>query len=201
MSTDKMNTSEVFEMFETINNKLDKRQTDKSADPTQIDLATVTAINTMTERFEIIIAEVRKPVKVEHRHTIDIGSSKVFLSLVVMILTILGLSYAIGEQRRSISQYRDNDLKYRYIKMQGQTNEENIYRLEDTFEYRDSVILIRKQVAKYEKLLHEQAERMARARKETNEVESIEKNMNMLKNRKQMNFLKINPSFSKKLYL
>jgi hypothetical protein len=71
MSADKMNTSEVFEMFETINNKLDKRQTDKSAEPTQID---TTAINTMTEQFEIIIAEVRKPVKVEHRHTIDIGS-------------------------------------------------------------------------------------------------------------------------------
>jgi hypothetical protein len=36
MSTDKMNIAEVYEMFETINKKLDKR-TDKSAEPRQIE--------------------------------------------------------------------------------------------------------------------------------------------------------------------
>jgi hypothetical protein len=91
MSIEKMNTSEVFEMFETINNKLEKRQTEKSAESAQIDTRAITAINTMTEQFENVIEEARKPVKVEHRHTIDIGSSKVFISLVVMDLTILGL--------------------------------------------------------------------------------------------------------------
>jgi hypothetical protein len=175
MSTDKMNTSEVFEMFETINNKLEKRQTEKSAESAQIDTRAITAINTMAERFEAIIAEVRKPVKVEHRHTIDIGSSKVFISLVVMVLTILGLAYAIGEQRRSISQYRDNDLKYRYIKMQGQTNEENIYRLERQFRYGDSIKIIRKQVEKYEVLVKEQVEREERVRRNADEAEKLQK--------------------------
>jgi hypothetical protein len=94
--------------------------------------------------------EVRKPTKHEHRHIIEIGSSKVFLSMVVMILTILGLSFAIGNQREMISQYRNNDLKYRYIKMQGKTSEENIYRLERQFWSRDSVTIIRKKVEKYE---------------------------------------------------
>jgi hypothetical protein len=178
MSTDKMNTSEVFEMLETISNKLDKRQTDKSAEPAQIDTR---AINAMTERFETAIAEVRKPVKVEHRHTIDIGSSKVFISLVVMVLTILGLSYAVGEQRRTISQYRDNDLKYRYIKMQGQTTEENIYRLERLFEYGDSVKIVYKQVEKYEKLVQEQAEKIERVKMNRTEAEKSQAEIEKLK--------------------
>ncbi|MDR3327365.1 MAG: hypothetical protein LBT04_04460 [Prevotellaceae bacterium] len=135
----------------------------------------------MTERFETAIAEVRKPVKVEHRHTIDIGSSKVFLSLVAMIVTILGLSYAVGEQRRTISQYQDNDLKYRYIKMQGQTNEENIYRLKNKFEYRDSVAVIRKQVEAYENLVKEQAEREKRVRLNADEVDKLQKQKEVIK--------------------
>jgi hypothetical protein len=112
---------------------------------------------------------------VEHRHTIDIGSNKVFLSLIVMVLAILGLSYAIGEQRRSISQYRDNDLKYRCIKMQGQTNEDGIYRLERQFWYGDSIKIIRKQVEAYEVLVKEQAEREERVRRNADEAEKLQK--------------------------
>jgi hypothetical protein len=43
MSTDKMNIAEVYEMFETIKSKLDKRA-DKSAEPKQIDLTVVNAM-------------------------------------------------------------------------------------------------------------------------------------------------------------
>jgi hypothetical protein len=172
MSTEKMNTSEVFEMFETINNKLDKR-TDKSDEPMQIDL---TAINTVAERLEKVIEEARKSAKVEHqhRHTIDIGSSKIFLSLGIMALTILAFAYIIGEQRQTISKYRDNDLKYRYIKMQRQTTEDYIYRLERQFEYRDSVVIVSKQVEKYERLVKEQAERIERARRNREEAEKLQ---------------------------
>jgi hypothetical protein len=133
----KMDVSTVFEMFEEINRKL----TDKSAEPLQVDL---TAINTMTERFEDIIKEARKPSYVEYRHKIEIASNWVFLSLIGMGLMILGLSYFIGNQRQTISRFKDNDLKYRYIKMQGQTDEENLYRLEQQFHYSDSIKIIRK---------------------------------------------------------
>jgi len=53
-----------------------------------------------------VIAEIKQPAKIEHRHrhTIDIGSSKVFLSLAIMAFAILGLSYFVDEQRRTISQ-------------------------------------------------------------------------------------------------
>jgi hypothetical protein len=177
-----MDVSAIYELFETINNKLD-RQTNVSVEPTEIDL---TAVNAMTERFEYVIEEVRKPTKVEHqhRHTIDIGSSKVFLSLVVMVLVILGLSYVIGEQRRSISQYKDNDLKYRYIKMQGQTDEENLYRLEQQFKYNDSIKIICKQVEKYEVLVKEQAERIERARLNSEEAENLRQQTDEIKKKR-----------------
>ena len=181
MNADKMDISAIFEMFETINKKLDRR-TEKQSEPVQVDM---TAVQAMTERLENSIDEVRKPTKVEHqhRHTIDIGSSKISLSLVVMGLMILGLSYVVGEQRRSISQYRENDLKYRYVKMQGQTNEENLYRLERQFQNGDSIKIIRKQVEKYEELVKEQAERMERVKRNSEEAEQLRKEAETVKSK------------------
>jgi hypothetical protein len=66
--------------------------------------------------------------------------------------------------------------------MQGQMNEDDIYRLEDRFEFRDSVSLIRKQVETYEKLVQEQAEGMERVRWNTEEGEKLGKEAKSVKN-------------------
>ncbi|KAA6329403.1 hypothetical protein EZS27_021786 [termite gut metagenome] len=147
----------------------------------QVDM---TAVNAMTERFENLIEEVKKPTKVNHHHVISIGSNKVFFSLIGMCIVILILSFAIYNQRQTISQYRDNDLKYRYIKMQGQATENNIYRLERQFEYRDSITIVRKQVEKYERLVKEQAEKVERARQNADEAEKLQKEAESLKKKK-----------------
>jgi hypothetical protein len=125
----------------------------------------------------------KQPSIVENRYAIDFKSSKTFIALIIMALIILGLSYIIGGQRRSISQYRDNDLKYRYIRMQGQTDEENLYRLEQQFKYGDSIKIIRKQVGKYEELVKEQAERIERAKRDSEEAEKLHKDAESLKKR------------------
>ncbi|MDR2145964.1 MAG: hypothetical protein LBE91_05860 [Tannerella sp.] len=153
VNTNKMDVSTVYEMFEEINSKLNKH-TNVPTEPAQVDMTTV---NNLAEKLENVMEGVKKPAKVEHhhRHTIDIRSSKVFLSLTIMALTILGLSYFIGEQRKSIGQYKENDLKYRYIKMQGQISEKNLYRLEEQFQYGDSIKIIRRQVEEYEKSVKE----------------------------------------------
>jgi len=175
----KMDTSTVFEMFETINRKLDKpAATDKPAEPLQIDL---TAVNTMTERFEDAIREVRKPVNVKHYHKIEITSNWVFLSLVAMGLTIAGLLYFSANQRQTVNQYKDNDLKYRYIRMQGQTNDENLWRLERQFRYGDSITIIREQVEKYEELVREQAEKIEQARRNASEVQRLQNQVETVK--------------------
>ena len=169
-NTGKMDTAAVFEMFETINNKLD-RKADKPVEPVQVDL---TAVNILTERLENVIETVHEPTQVEHqhRHTIDMGSNWFFFSWVVLVIIIFGLFWGIANQRQTISQYKENDLKYRYIKMQGTTDEESLYRLEQQFKYGDSIKIIRKQVEKYEELVKEQAEKTERI-KENKELNTI----------------------------
>ena len=88
---------------------------------------------------------------------------------------ILGLSYFISNQRQTIYQFKENDLKYRYIKMQGQTDEENLYRLEQQFKYSDSIKIVRKQVEKYEELVKEQAEKLARMKRDSEDAEQLRK--------------------------
>lgn len=66
--------------------------------------------------------------------------------------------------------------------MQGQTNEESLYRLERQFQYGDSIKIICKQVEKYEELVREQTERMKRAKKNGQEVKKLEEKVKTLKN-------------------
>jgi hypothetical protein len=164
-NANKMDTSAVFEMFETINNKLDKR-TDKPVESVQVDM---TAVNAMTERLEDMIEEVRKPsiVKHQHRHTIDIRSNWFFLSWVGLAIIILILFWLMANQQQTISKYKDNNLKYRYIKIQEQTDEESLYRLEQQFKYNDSIKIIRRQVEKYEELVRESRQRRLKGRSRT----------------------------------
>jgi hypothetical protein len=187
MDKNKIDTQAVYEMFEELNKKLDRRATDKQTELTkpiqaQIDM---TAINTVTERLENVIEEVKKPniIKHQHCHTIGIASNWFFLSWVALVIIILALFWATANQRQTISQYKDNDLKYRYVKMQGNTNEENFYRLEQQFKYSDSINTIRKQVEKYEELVKEQAERIERAKKDNEEVEKLKRDLKMLKSK------------------
>lgn len=46
--------------------------------------------------------------------------------------------------------------------MQGEANGKSIYRLEQQFQYGNSIKIIRKQVEKYEKLVKEQVEKLER---------------------------------------
>ncbi|KAA6334501.1 hypothetical protein EZS27_017190 [termite gut metagenome] len=149
----------------------------------QIDM---TAIDAVTERLENVIEEVKKPNIVEHHHryTISIASNWFFLSWVALVIIILGLFWAIANQRQTISQYKENDLKYRYVKMQGQTNEENLYRLERQFKYNDSIKIVRKQVEKYEELVKEQAEKIERAKQENEAIKRLQEEVKTIKTQK-----------------
>jgi hypothetical protein len=156
-----MDSSAVYSMFEEIKEVLKQGKDSKPAtvSPPQVDLQALTAINDLSERLEETIEIARKPLKHEHRHSISIESSRVFLSLIGLTLIIIALSYCIGEQRRTISQYRANDLKYRYIKMQGKADENSIYRLERLFWNSDSVKIVRKEVEEFEERVMEKGEK------------------------------------------
>jgi hypothetical protein len=117
-----------------------------------------------------------KPQEVRHRHThtLDIRSNWLLLSLVGLVLFVLLLAYVINRQRQTIGQYRDNDLKYRYLYMKGAAGGNDITELERQFQYGDSIRLLRKQVEKHEQLVREQAERLERARRESEAVAKLQ---------------------------
>ncbi|KAA6319623.1 hypothetical protein EZS27_030508 [termite gut metagenome] len=107
------------------------------------------------------------------------------ITTLLLTIAILILSFAIYNQRQTIGQYKRNDLKYRYIKMQGRASEENIHRLEAKFEYGDSVFAICKQVEEYERLVKEQAKKIERARRNANEAERLQREAESLKEKSE----------------
>ena len=177
--SNKIDTSTVYEMFETLISKLDKQKTN-TAEPAQIDLS---AINAMTEQLEIAIEEIKKPSKVEHRHAISISNSWFSFSWIGLLIIILTLSWIMGNQRQTIVQYRDNDLMFRYIRMQGQANEENLFRLQQQFQHSDSVRIIRNRVERFEELVRLQAEKMERARMNEMESERLQREVDDVRTR------------------
>jgi hypothetical protein len=123
-------------------------------------------------------------VRHEHRHAIEIASSKVFISMVGMGLVIF-LSLVLHiYQLDKIRVARDNDLKYRYVKMHGEATPGGIKSLETIFTYDrnpDNIKLIRRQVVQYERLVKEQAEKIEQARFNASEAERLRKEVETVK--------------------
>lgn len=113
----------------------------------------------------------------EHYFTIDFRNSKAALTMTVMALIILiSLGFNIHQANRN-SNLRDSDIKYRYVKMQGEASATDIYHLESIFEYdrnTDSMKTIRHQVENFERLLKEYNEKQYRIRQDKARTREIE---------------------------
>lgn len=113
----------------------------------------------------------------EHYFTVDFRNSKAALTMITMGLVILvSLGLNIQQANRN-SDLRDSDIKYRYIKMQGETSAKELYRLESIFEYdrnTDSMKTIRRQVENFERLLKEYNEKQYRMRQDEARAREIE---------------------------
>ena len=104
----------------------------------------------------------------EHRHTytLDLKSSKTFLTMFIMLGGIFlqaAFIYRISENNRRLAV---NDLKYRYVKMRGEIKEKELTELETIFwdeqhtAIRDTV---RNQVERYEEAVRRRAKQLERA--------------------------------------
>ncbi len=123
-------------------------------------------------------------VEHHHRHTIDVVSSKNFFVLATMGLVIFTSVVLHIYQLDQIRASRDNDLKYRYVKMHDGATAGEIKTLETIFTYDrnpDSVQLIRRQVIQYERLIKEQAEKIEQARLNASEAERLRKEVETVK--------------------
>ena len=104
----------------------------------------------------------------EHRHTytLDICSSKTFLTMFVMMVCIFlqgAFIYRISENNQLLVV---NDLKYRYVKMCGKISEKELTELETVFrdeQYRNLRDTVRNQVEQYEEAVRRRAERLEQA--------------------------------------
>ena len=122
----------------------------------------------------------------EHHFTVDFKNSKAALTMTVMALLIvvsLGFNWHLTNRN---SDLRDNDIKYRYIKMQGKASVEDIYRMESVFGFdrnRDSIRTVRHRVEKYEQLLKEYNERQLQNRLNDERARQIEQEAATVKGR------------------
>ena len=113
----------------------------------------------------------------EHYFTVDFRNSKAALTMTMMVLIIIvSLGFNIHQANRN-SDLHDNDVKYRFVKMQGEASATDIYRLESIFEYdrnADSIKTIRRQVEDFERLLKEYNEKQYRIRQDEARAREIE---------------------------
>ena len=104
----------------------------------------------------------------EHRHTytLDISSSKTFLTMFVMLGCIFlqgAFIYRISENNRLLAA---NDLKYRYVKMRGEIKEKELMELETIFRDKQHTAMrdtVRNQVEWYEEGVRRRAEQLEQA--------------------------------------
>ena len=128
---------------------------------------THTLIEQVGQAVEALTRPDTLPVQ-EHRHTytLDISSSKTFLTMFVMLGCIFlqgSLIYRISENNRLLAA---NDLKYRYVKMRGEIKEKELMELETIFRDKQHTAMrdtVRNQVERYEEAVRRRAEQLERA--------------------------------------
>lgn len=155
------------------------------------DLANIT--NQVSRSEELIIQKLEQleqaqtaPKKVHHRISIDITSSRVFITIMVIGLMLLVSLFFHYRQREVINNLSDNDLKYRYIKAFNKADSVSVYKLEDVFEYnRDSKVIkeIRQSVEQYEQDVIDKARRMEQAKLKEEEAKRLQNEASKLKSK------------------
>lgn len=144
-------------------------------------------INQISKKIEPTNVPQSFVIRREHAFSLDFKNSKVAITMIAMGVVIL-LSIAGNVWQSTLnSRLRDNDLKYRYINMQGEANPENLLKLETVFIYnrnKDSIAVIRKRVETYERLVKEQAEKIERVRLNAKEAERLEREVESVKSKK-----------------
>ena len=104
----------------------------------------------------------------EHRHTytLDLKSSKTFLTMFAMLGCIFLQIAVIYQIARSNQQLAANDLKYRYVKMRGEIKEKELMELETIFRDEQHTAIrdtVRNQVERYEEGVRRRAEQLEQA--------------------------------------
>jgi hypothetical protein len=123
------------------------------------------AIISIEEKVDQLKTPQNTVIRKEHVFIVDFRRSKTAITIISMALIILFSWGGNIWQLRKNNQLKDNDLKYRYIKMEEKASYRDLLRLETIFTYdrnRDSISVIREQVDTYERLVKEHVEEFKR---------------------------------------
>ncbi|WP_455954792.1 hypothetical protein [Alistipes shahii] len=128
---------------------------------------THTLIEEVAKAVEAAARPENLPVQeLRHTYTLDLKSSKTFLTMFVMLGAIFlqgAFIYRISENNRQLAV---NDLKYRYVKMCGKIGEKELTELETVFwdeQYRTIRDTVQNQVERYEEAVRRRAEQLEQA--------------------------------------
>lgn len=177
-----IDVNEVYILFEEIKELVKINGKNNMAVQPELELPDLSAITELSEKLDKAIGEIRKPVKMEHRHIFSIASSKIFIGVIGLCIMCLFFLFTVFSQQKEITTYKDNDLKYRYIQMQGEIAPAGLISLDSIFDNRrDSVKIIHQQVKKYEKAVVEEAKRLKKARLKEQEAERLRNEAEKLK--------------------
>ncbi len=128
-------------------------------------------LNGIGRKIELSRANENVTVRKEHVFIIDFRSSKTAVTIIAMVLIILSLIAGNIWQFNNNALLKDNDLKYRYVKMKGKAKAQDLSRLETVFVYernQDSIATIRNRVETYEQLVKQEVEKRQREKLEMN---------------------------------
>lgn len=185
MSYDKMDSSAVYAMFEEIKSKLNKKPEQPAPATPAVEIENIGELREAISKLNEAADKNREPQEYIHKHHIELMSNKVLIVLAVAMTVIVVLAWIVSNQRKTIGQFRDNDIKYRYIEMRGTATLEDMLMLRETFDFNrnsDSIAVIRKRVEKYEQLIKEGAEQQARARANAQQAEELKQKAENIKN-------------------
>jgi len=128
---------------------------------------THTLIEQVRQAVEAAARPENLPVQeLRHTYTLDLKSSKTFLTMFVMLGGIFlqgAFIYRISENNRLLV---ENDLKYRYVKMRGKIGEKELTELETVFRDEQHTAIrdtVRNQVERYETRVRIRAEQLEQA--------------------------------------
>lgn len=136
-----METTAILEMFKKIEqsvNQIKKVVSAPQKPNVEVDLEKVATLakqlETTIERSNEAIEATRKPIIEKRKISIDPASSGVIFFLVAAFISLAIIANLYAIESKPNYEQRDNDLKYRYIKMKGYATPAMISELEDLFE-------------------------------------------------------------------
>ena len=136
----KIDLGEIYTIFEEIKELILAQSKSYRRIQSEMEQPDLSAIGELSGKLDKAIEEIRNPSRVEHHHVFSITSNKVFYGMLGLCFICLVFSFIVFRQKKVIANFRDNDLKYRYIQMKGGVSHIELMELDSIFEHnRDSV--------------------------------------------------------------